>query len=112
MLSQHGIRLRPRSLVRSQRPHQAAISRLPPGYIHGMRHEEWDWPPTRRRRYWAFRTRFDVYQSRSGWNSPAARIAVRIYWRITIGIIKTLLAMMLTAVAIGAFWLLVTIIRL
>jgi len=43
---------------------------------------------------------------------PAANFAVRIYWRITIGIIKTLLAMMLTAVAIGAFWLLVTIIRL
>jgi hypothetical protein len=70
--------------------------------------EEWDWPPIRRRRY--YRT-VDVYQP-SGWNSPGAKKAVRIYWRVTITIIKMLLAIPLTIVAIGALWLLWTIITL
>jgi hypothetical protein len=60
------------------------------------RAEEWDWPPTRGR-YRHYRT-IDVYQP-SGWNSPGAKKAVRIYWRVTISIM-----------AVGAFWLLWTII--
>jgi hypothetical protein len=76
------------------------------------RAEEWDWPPTRRRyrRYRRYRT-FDVYQP-SGWNSPVAKKAIRIYWRVTITIIKMLLAIPLSIMAIGAFWLLWTIITL
>ena len=99
---------RDNALSKSRDRGAAKVSLTP--YIHGMRHE-WDWPPTRRRFLAGFRARLDAPQPR-GWSSPAANFAVRIYWRITIGIIKTLLAMMLTAVAIGAFWLLVTIIRL
>jgi hypothetical protein len=72
-----------------------------------IRAEAWDWPPRRGRRY---RT-FDVYQP-SGWNSPGAKKAVRIYWRVTITIIKMLLAIPLSIVAIGAFWLFWTIITL
>jgi hypothetical protein len=68
--------------------------------------EEWDWPPKRR-----FRTRFDVYRP-TGWNSPGAKRAVRIYWRVTIGVIKMLLAVMLSIVAISAFWLLWIIVTL
>jgi hypothetical protein len=72
-----------------------------------MKREEWDWPPRRRRYY---RT-FDVYQP-SGWNSPGAKKAVSIYWRVTITIIKMLIAIPLSILAIGAFWLLWTIITL
>jgi hypothetical protein len=57
------------------------------------RAEEWDWPPTRRRRY--YRT-FDVYQP-SGWNSPGVKKAIHIYWRVTITIIKMLLQHVPTA---------------
>ena len=71
-----------------------------------MKHEEWDWPPRRR----LYRT-FDVYQP-VGWNSPGVKKAVHIYWRVTITIIKMLLAMALSIMAIGAFWLLWTIITL
>jgi hypothetical protein len=74
-----------------------------------MRREEWDWPPTRGR-YRRYRT-FDVYQP-SGWNSPGAKKAVRIYWRVTITIIKMLLAIPLSIMVVGAFWLLWTIITL
>jgi hypothetical protein len=73
---------------------------------------EWDWPPKRHRFRARFRTRFDVYQPTSGWNSPLAKKAIHIYWRITIGAIKVLLATLLTVVAVGAFWLLWTIITL
>ena len=66
--------------------------------------EEWDWPP-KRHRFRRFRTRFDVYQP-TGWNSPGAKKAIHIYWRVTIGVIKMLLAVMLSIVAISAFWLL------
>jgi hypothetical protein len=77
-----------------------------------MQYAEWDWPPTRRRfgTYRTYRT-FDVYQP-SGWNSPGVRKAVHIYWRATIFIIKMLLAIPLSILAIGAFWLLWTIITL
>jgi hypothetical protein len=66
-----------------------------------MNHE-WDWPPVRRRRF--YRT-IDVYQP-SGWNSPGAKKAVNIYWRVTITLIKALIAIPLSIMAIGAFWLL------
>jgi hypothetical protein len=76
------------------------------------RHEEWDFPPTRRRYFRArFRTRFDVYKP-TGWHSPLVRKAVSIYWRVTIGIIKALFAVALSAVALGAFWLLWVLITL
>jgi hypothetical protein len=71
-------------------------------------YQEWDWPPRRRR----FRTRFDVYQPTSGWNAPFAKRAIHIYWRVTIGIIKAILAIVLSIVAIGAFWLLWIIVTL
>jgi hypothetical protein len=72
------------------------------------RAEEWDWPPTRRRRY--HRT-VDIYQP-SGWNSPVTKKIINIYWRVMITGIKMLLAIPLTIMAIGAFWLLWTIITL
>jgi hypothetical protein len=77
-----------------------------------MRYEEWDWPP-RRRQYRRARFRavaITLLPSSSGWSSPGVRKAVDIYWRITIGIIKALLAVVLSVVAISAFWLLWTII--
>jgi hypothetical protein len=76
-----------------------------------MRYEEWDWPPRRHRFRARFRTRFDVYQP-SGWNAPLVKKAISIYWRITIGAIKVLLATLLTVVALGSFWLLWIIITL
>lgn len=72
------------------------------------RAEEWDWPPTRRRRY--YRT-VDVYQP-SGWNSPGVKKAIDIYWRVTITIIKVLLATYLSIMAFGASWLFWTVITL
>jgi hypothetical protein len=72
------------------------------------RAEEWDWPPTRHRRY--YRT-VDIYQP-CGWNSPITKKAVSIYWRVLIASIKALLAIPLSIIAIGAFWLLWTIITL
>jgi hypothetical protein len=70
------------------------------------RAEEWDWPPTRRRRFYQT---IDVYQP-SGWNAPVARKAVDIYFRATLFIIKALIAIPLSIMAIGAFWLLWVII--
>jgi hypothetical protein len=72
------------------------------------RAEEWDWPPTRRRRY--YRTVY-VYQP-GGWNSPGAKKAVRIYWQVTITIIKMLFAIPLSIMAVGAFWLIWILITL
>jgi hypothetical protein len=63
---------------------------------------------TRRRRY--HRTA-DFYQP-TGWSSPGAKKAVRIYWRVMITSIKMLLAIPLSIMAIGAFWLLWIIITL
>jgi hypothetical protein len=73
------------------------------------RAEEWDWPPIRGR--YRANSRFDVYQP-SGWNSPGAKKAVSIYWRVMITIIKVLLAIPLSIVVIGGLWLLWTIITL
>ena len=70
-----------------------------------MNHE-WDWPPTRRRRF--YRTIY--YRQPLGWGSPVARKAARIYGRVTIVIIKMLIAIPLAMIAIGAFWLLWVII--
>jgi hypothetical protein len=76
-------------------------------------YQEWDWPPRRRRFRARFRTRFDVYQpSTSGWNAPLVKKAVSIYWRVTIGMIKALLAIVLAVIAVGAFFLLWVIITL
>jgi hypothetical protein len=72
------------------------------------RTEEWDWPPTRRWRY--YRT-IDYYQP-SGWSSPVTKTIVRVYWRVTITAIKMLLAVPLSIMAIGAFWLLWIIVTL
>jgi hypothetical protein len=63
---------------------------------------EWDWPPTRHRRY--YRT-FDIHQP-SGWNSPLTKKVIDIYWRVTITIIKMLIAIPLSIMAIGSIWLL------
>ena len=83
-----------------------------PSYTCGMYHE-WDWPPIRRRRYrWPpTRSRFDVYQP-SGWNSLGAKKAVRIYWRVTVVIIKVMVAIPIAIMTIGAFWMLWNIIAL
>jgi hypothetical protein len=70
------------------------------------RAEEWDWPPTRRRRF--YRT-IDVYQP-SGWSSPGAKKAVNIYWKTMVIIVKMLISIPLSIIAIGAFWLLWVII--
>jgi hypothetical protein len=64
-------------------------------------------PRPRRRRY--YRT---IDYRPSGWSSPGARKAVGIYWRVTITIIKALIAIPLSILAIGAFWLLWVIITL
>jgi hypothetical protein len=74
-----------------------------------MRYQEWDWPPTHRRRRY-YRT-VDVYQP-SGWNSPGAKKAVDIYWRVTWTAIKMLIAIPLTIIAIGSVWLLAVIVSL
>jgi hypothetical protein len=67
-----------------------------------MHTEEWDWPPTPRRRWRYYRT-INVYQP-SGWNSPVTKKAVGIYRRVMITSIKALLAIPLSLIAIGAFW--------
>jgi hypothetical protein len=72
--------------------------------------EEWDWPPIRRR-YRRYQT-VDAYHQPSGWNSPGVKMAIDVYWLVTITIIKMLLAIPLTIMAVGAFWLLWTIITL
>jgi hypothetical protein len=66
-----------------------------------MEHE-WDFPPTRHRRF--YRT-IDVYQP-SGWSSPVTKKVVRVYWRVTLFIIKVLISIPLAIAAIAAFWLL------
>jgi hypothetical protein len=75
--------------------------------LSSMRREEWDWPPTRGR--YRIYSRFDVYQP-SGWNSPGVKKAVHIYWRVMVAIFKVMFAIPLTIMAIGAFWLLWTIV--
>jgi hypothetical protein len=73
-----------------------------------MKSEEWDWPPTRRRRF--YRT-IDVYQP-SGWSSPVTKKIVSVYWRTMVVAIKMLISIPLAIMAIGAFWLLGVIIML
>jgi hypothetical protein len=74
-----------------------------------MNHE-WDWPPTRRRRF--YRT-IDVYQPpQRGWSSPIARKAVRVYWRTMVTIVKLLISIPLAIVAVGSIWLLAVIVSL
>jgi hypothetical protein len=41
----------------------------------------------------------------TGWNSPGVRKAIDIYFRVTLTIFKMLLAVPLSLLAIGAFWL-------
>ena len=48
----------------------------------------------------------------SGWNSPIAKKIIRGYWRVTITLIKALIAIPLSILAIAAFWLLWIIITL
>lgn len=76
-----------------------------------QRAEEWDWPLTRRRRFYRTYRTLDVVQP-SGWNSPVAKKAVDIYWHATITFIKMLLAIPLSIMTISAFWLLWVILTL
>jgi len=69
--------------------------------------QEWDWPPRRRRRY---RT-INVYQP-SGWSSPGVRKAVRIHWRVTITIIKILIAVPVSLMTLAALWLFFVLVTL
>jgi hypothetical protein len=48
----------------------------------------------------------------SGWNSPGVRKAVRIYFRTTLFIVKMLVSIPLSILAVGAFWMLGVIIML
>ena len=67
------------------------------------RAEEWDWPPTRRH-YRTGRSQFDVFEP-SGWNSPVTKKAIHVYWVTMITIVKMAIAIPLTGMVIGAFWL-------
>jgi hypothetical protein len=79
-----------------------------------QRREEWDdFLGVRVRvspRRWRYYRTFD-YQP-NGWGSPVAKKAVRIYWRVTITLIKMLISVPLALAAIGAFWLLWTVVTL
>ena len=55
---------------------------------------EWDWPPPRRRKF--YRT-ITVYQP--------SHVYQPLFWRVMITIIKALLAIPLSILAIGSFWL-------
>jgi hypothetical protein len=73
-----------------------------------MRAEEWDWPPTRRRKYYRspkFYRTIDIYPP-SGWNSPITKKIVSAYCHVMITAIKMLLAIPLTIMLIGSIWLL------
>jgi hypothetical protein len=92
----------------------------PPIMAYNMtRAEEWDWPPTRHRRYppalyklrrTSYRT-VDVYQPSNRDSSVTKKIA-DIYWRVMITSIKVLLTIALTIMAFGASWLFWTVITL
>jgi hypothetical protein len=117
------LRVNPEQRTRQSAEHRSVIARhrqfdtnaiwvyhwSVPGYACNMQYAEWDWPPPRHRRY--YRKPIDVFQP-SGWNSPITKKVVRIYWHVTITIIKMLFAIPLSIIAIGAFWLLWTIITL
>jgi hypothetical protein len=77
--------------------------------------EEWDWPPRRHRYRWGryrpiYRT-IEGYQP-SGWNSPIAKKVIHIYWRVTINVIKILIAIPLSLLFIGGLWLIWTLMTL
>jgi hypothetical protein len=100
-----------------------------------MRREEWDFPPTRGDKRFAWRgeagrgwarpgrarqgkdyryraySRFDVYQP-SGWDWPIRKKIIDIWWRVMITTIKVLLTIALTIMAFGASWLIVTVLTL
>jgi hypothetical protein len=96
----------------------------------GMKHvqHEWDWPAPRRhyRRYRtidadgmpvAARPDFNFkhprcYQPGSGWNSPVTKKIIDAYWQVTITIVKVLVAVPLTAMIIGAIWLIWVLVTL
>jgi hypothetical protein len=73
--------------------------------------EEWDWPPRKRRGYFRAYSTFDVPEP-TGWNSPWAKKAISIYWRVTITAIKMLLAIPLTIALIGSIWFLWVLVTL
>ena len=74
-----------------------------------MRHEEWDWPP-RRRRYQTY-SRFDVYQP-NDWDWPIRKKIIDIGWRVMIITLKVILMSALTILAFGASWLIVIVLTL
>jgi hypothetical protein len=95
------------------------------------RTEEWDWPrePTRRRRRTvdadrtvsgmpvAARPEFEFtrlgdFKRPLGWNSPGVKMAIRIYWAVTITVVKMVIAVPLTAMAIAAAWMIWTLVTL
>jgi hypothetical protein len=84
--------------------------------------EFWDWPPTRRWRYYRPRRRryYDIYQPGSwdpvdqpnGWDSSITKKVVDIYWRLMVGIVKVLLAIALFIMSFCASWLFWTVVTL
>jgi hypothetical protein len=78
------------------------------------RTEEWDWPPTQRRKYYRsprYYRSIDVYQP-SGWSSPVVKKIINVYWRVMVTSIKVLISIPLSIIAISAFWLLWVLITL
>jgi hypothetical protein len=77
-----------------------------------MKREEWDDFSGVRVRVRSHPHRRQTFEHQRGWNSPGVRKAVRIYFRVTLFIIKALISIPLAIAAIGAFWLLWVIITL
>jgi hypothetical protein len=81
------------------------------------RAEEWDWPPTRRRRYYRIVdinppiSSYDAVNS-CGWNSPVTKKVVSVYWLTMITCLKVILISALTIMAFGASWLICTVLTL
>jgi hypothetical protein len=82
------------------------------GKIEKEHAQEWDWPPVQPRNFSMLRPRrrryyqtVEAYQP-SGWNSPVTKKIIDIYWRVTITIIKMLIAIPLSIMTIGGIWLL------
>jgi hypothetical protein len=113
-LGQLAVRVLPADQGHSKVPSGNLWDRPAPGYASGMNAQEWDWPEPRRGRYRRLptRSRFDVYQQPSGWNSPIVKKIIHIYWLTMVTIIKVLLAILLSIVAFGASWLFWTVITL
>jgi hypothetical protein len=79
-----------------------------PSYACGMKYQEWDWPPPRRRGNYRAS---DIYQP-SGWGSPIEKKIINIWWRVMIACIKVILITALTIIAFGASWLFWTVLTL